>query len=162
MSTAMNKSDEDFERWMKVAVEIAVEGVASGESPFGAVIVDANDKAIACVPNRVNTTHNPTAHAETTAIAEACQKRGTLQLNDCILYATGEPCPMCVAAAAMAGIATIVFGASERVIRLAGYQTFGLTARQFLAATDSGIKIIGPLLEAECTALLLNHPKDSI
>jgi guanine deaminase len=65
--------------------------------PFGAVVVRAG-KIAGRGWNRVTSTNDPTAHAEVTAIRRACKKLGTFQLDDCELYTSCEPCPMCLAA----------------------------------------------------------------
>jgi tRNA(Arg) A34 adenosine deaminase TadA len=77
--------------------------------PFGCVIV-RQGQVIARGNNRVTSTNDPTAHAEVTAIREACQKLGTFQLNDCELYTSCEPCPMCLAAIYWARIPEVYYG----------------------------------------------------
>lgn len=81
--------------FMERAVELAKENVNNGGEPFGAVVVK-DGKIIGEGVNRVRATNDPTAHAEIEAIREACQALGTTDLSDCELYASGEPCPMCL------------------------------------------------------------------
>lgn len=91
----MTTEDKQF---MKRAIELAQEGMNSNAGgPFGAVVVK-DGKIIAEGFNRVTSTNDPTAHAEVTAIREACKKLGTFQLDDCIIYTSCEPCPMCLGA----------------------------------------------------------------
>lgn len=78
--------------------------------PFGAVIVDENDKVIAISSNTVLGSHDPTAHAEVNAIRMACQVLGTHDLSGCKLYATGYPCPMCLSAIIWANIKKVYYG----------------------------------------------------
>lgn len=78
--------------------------------PFGAVITDKNGEVIAVNSNRVLGTHDPTAHAEITAIRDACKKLGTHDLSGCTMYATGYPCPMCLGAMIWANIKTCYYG----------------------------------------------------
>lgn len=78
--------------------------------PFGAAIVDSNGNIIAVNSNRVLADHDPTAHAEITAIREACKKLGTHDLSGCVMYATGYPCPMCLGAMIWANIKTCYYG----------------------------------------------------
>lgn len=88
----------DKQTFMQRAVELARHNVTehNGE-PFGAVIVkDGN--IIGEGVNRVQQDHDPTAHAEIAAIREACAALGTTDLSECELYASGEPCPMCLSA----------------------------------------------------------------
>jgi guanine deaminase len=84
--------------YMRRAVALALENVqANRGGPFGAVIV-RNGEIIAEGTNQVTTTNDPTAHAEVMAIREACAKLGTFELADCEIYASCEPCPMCLGA----------------------------------------------------------------
>ena len=84
-------------RFMQMAIDLSIENVANGGGPFGAVIV-RDDEVIATGTNRVVPNSDPTAHAEVMAIREACQKLQTFDLSGCILYASCEPCPMCLSA----------------------------------------------------------------
>jgi tRNA(Arg) A34 adenosine deaminase TadA len=91
----MTKKDQTF---MKRAIQLAEKGMDSNAGgPFGCVIVK-DDKIIAEGFNRVTSTNDPTAHAEVVAIREACRKLGSFQLDDCIIYTSCEPCPMCFGA----------------------------------------------------------------
>lgn len=83
---------------MRTAIRLSlVKMQANCGGPFGAVVV-RNGKIIGRGWNRVTSINDPTAHAEITAIRDACQKLKTFQLNDCELYTSCEPCPMCLAA----------------------------------------------------------------
>ncbi|MEM7659230.1 MAG: nucleoside deaminase [Bacteroidota bacterium] len=86
------------EAFMKEALRLAEENVGSGVGgPFGCVIVK-DGEIIARGQNRVTETIDPTAHAEVVAIREACQHLNSFQLTDCEVYASCEPCPMCLGA----------------------------------------------------------------
>ena len=78
--------------------------------PFGAVIVDKNNKVIAISSNTVLGSHDPTAHAEINAIRKAGEVLGTHDLSGCKLYATGYPCPMCISAIIWANIHDVYYG----------------------------------------------------
>lgn len=78
--------------------------------PFGAAIVDSEGNIIAVSSNRVLGDHDPTAHAEITAIREACKILGTHDLSGCVMYATGYPCPMCLGAIIWANIKECYYG----------------------------------------------------
>ena len=83
---------------MRAAIELSIENVKSGNGgPFGAVIVK-NEEIIARGVNEVTSKNDPTAHAEVVAIREACDKLGTFQLEECEIYCSCEPCPMCLGA----------------------------------------------------------------
>jgi len=84
--------------FMSRAIELAKKGVNSNAGgPFGAVIVK-NGKIIAEGFNKVTSKNDPTAHAEVVAIRKACKKLNSFQLDDCIIYTSCEPCPMCLGA----------------------------------------------------------------
>ena len=98
------------ENFMQEAVRLAEEGMRSNRGgPFGCVIVRRGE-IIARGRNCVTSTNDPTAHAEVTAIREACQHLHTFQLVDCELYASCEPCPMCLAAIYWARIPIVYYG----------------------------------------------------
>jgi guanine deaminase len=88
-------TNEDF---MQRALDLALERVRANEGgPFGAVIVRGG-AIVAEGWNEVTSTNDPTAHAEVVAIRRACAKFGTFNLSDCEIYASCEPCPMCLGA----------------------------------------------------------------
>jgi tRNA(Arg) A34 adenosine deaminase TadA len=98
------------ENFMEEAVRLADEGMRSYRGgPFGCVIVRRGE-IIARGSNCVTSTNDPTAHAEVTAIRQACRNLETFQLTDCELYTSCEPCPMCLAAIYWARIPTVYFG----------------------------------------------------
>jgi tRNA(Arg) A34 adenosine deaminase TadA len=83
--------------YMQEAIRLAIDGVnASRGGPFGAVVVQGG-QIIGRGCNQVTSTNDPTAHAEVVAIREACQRLGTFRLAGCEIYASCEPCPMCLA-----------------------------------------------------------------
>lgn len=85
------------EKFMRLAIEKSLESVDNGGGPFGAVIVK-DDEVVAVASNSVTLDNDPTAHAEVNAIRMACKKLGTFDLSGCEIYASCEPCPMCLAA----------------------------------------------------------------
>jgi guanine deaminase len=99
--------------FMQQAIAAAIEGLRAGEGgPFGALVA-RGDEVVAVACNRVLSRNDPTAHAEIEAIRAACAKLSTYHLEGCDLYATCEPCPMCLAAAYWAR-ADRVFHACDR------------------------------------------------
>jgi tRNA(Arg) A34 adenosine deaminase TadA len=105
---------------MREAIDLAVNNVAEGGGPFGCVIV-RDGKVIARGVNRVTQTNDPTAHAEVVAIREACQALGDFQLAGCEVYASCEPCPMCMAAIYWARPERVFFAASKADAAGAGF-----------------------------------------
>uniref|UniRef100_A0A5B7C175 CMP/dCMP-type deaminase domain-containing protein n=1 Tax=Davidia involucrata TaxID=16924 RepID=A0A5B7C175_DAVIN len=85
-------------KFLTRAVEEAYKGVECGDGgPFGAVVVH-NDEVVVSCHNMVLKNTDPTAHAEVIAIREACKKLNQIELSDCEIYASCEPCPMCFGA----------------------------------------------------------------
>ncbi len=93
---------------MTMAIELSERNIEEGGGPFGAVIV-REDEVIAAAANRVVPNNDPTAHAEVNAIREACAKLQTFSLKGCTIYASCEPCPMCLSAIYWAGIDRVCY-----------------------------------------------------
>lgn len=107
----MTERDEYF---MKRAIAMAEKGMNSNAGgPFGCVIVK-DDEIVAEGHNKVTSTNDPTAHAEVVAIREACQKLNTFQLEDCIIYTSCEPCPMCFGAIYWARPKMVYFACTKK------------------------------------------------
>lgn len=84
--------------FMRQAIQLSKNGMENDEGgPFGAVVVK-DGKIVGRGNNKVSSTNDPTAHAEVVAIRDACKNLGTFQLDDCIIYTSCEPCPMCLGA----------------------------------------------------------------
>ncbi len=104
-------SDIDY---MDEAVKSAIKGMDANEGgPFGCVIVK-DGKIIGKGNNKVTSTNDPTAHAEITAIREACKNLNSFQLEGCIIYTSCEPCPMCLGAIYWARPDKVYFGCSQQ------------------------------------------------
>ena len=100
------------EKYMKEAIRLAKKAASLGEVPVGAVIVQ-NGMIIARGYNRREIDQNGLSHAELAAILRACKKLNSWRLEDCTLYVTLEPCPMCTGAIINTRIPRVVFGASD-------------------------------------------------
>lgn len=98
--------------WLALAIDLAVANVADGGGPFGAVIVRDGD-VVAQGQNRVTRDLDPTAHAEVEAIRAAGRALGDFSLVGCTLYASCEPCPLCVSASLWARLDRVVFAADR-------------------------------------------------
>lgn len=110
--------------FLQKAVEEAYEGVRSGEGgPFGAVIVRGDEVVVSC-HNVVLKDTDPTAHAEVTAVREACKKLGRYDLSDCEIYASCEPCPMCFGAIHLSKLKRLVYGAQAEAALAIGFDDF--------------------------------------
>jgi tRNA(Arg) A34 adenosine deaminase TadA len=111
---------EQDQLYLAQAIELAKNSVAQGGGPFGAVIV-RDHQIIGRGQNRVTLNNDPTAHAEITAIRNACATIQHFSLADCILYASCEPCPMCYAAIYWARIKRVVYAATGKDAKAAGF-----------------------------------------
>ncbi len=91
-------SNQDELTFMQEAIKLSIANVTEGKGgPFGAVVVK-DGKIIARGANSVTSTNDPTAHAEVVAIRNACKELNSFQLDDCDIYTSCEPCPMCLGA----------------------------------------------------------------
>jgi tRNA(adenine34) deaminase len=100
-------------QWMSRAIALANEAGEAGDVPVGAIVVDRAGNAIAQASNRKERDKDPTAHAEILVLRKASQILQTWHLNDCTLYVTLEPCPMCAGAIVQARIGLLVYGADD-------------------------------------------------
>ena len=109
------------EKFLKMAINLAKKSAKEGlGGPFGAVIVK-NGKVIAKAHNSVVPSSDPTAHAEVNAIREACKKLKDFELKDCIIYASAEPCPMCLGAIYWARPKALYYAADKKLAAKAGF-----------------------------------------
>ncbi len=140
--------------FMSAALKEAQKAALRGEIPVGAVIVQ-NGEIIAAAGNQREEKRNALSHAEIEAIRIACEKLQRWRLDDCELYVTLEPCPMCAGAILNARIKTVVFGAydsrwgcADSVINL------------FNLPFDQRPEVYGGIREDECLAILQNFFKE--
>lgn len=100
------------ETYMREAIALARANIRAGGRPFGAVLV-RDGQVIARAVNEMHGSHDPTAHAEIQAIRQAGQHLGSVRLDGCVVYASGHPCPMCLAAMHLCGIQAAYFAYSN-------------------------------------------------
>ena len=136
---------------MARAFELAREGVAKGNAPFGALLVK-DGKVLAEFHNSVATTRNTVHHAETGLIATFSPSIPRADFAAATLYTSAEPCTMCCGAIRFAGIGRVVFGvteaAFERIIT-GETRTNHLGSKEVFARTAPQVKVLGPLMESE-------------
>ena len=107
--------------FMRRAIRLAAEGVENGVGgPFGAVVVK-DGVVIAEGQNSVPSTNDPTAHAEIVALRRACEKLGSFHLQGCEVYASCEPCPMCLSALYWAHVDRVYFAGTRHDAADAGF-----------------------------------------
>ena len=114
----VSNMDREF---LRQAIELARQGVEEGKGgPFGYVIVRGG-RIVGSGCNGVTSTNDPTAHAEVVAIRDACARLGHFQLTGCVLYASCEPCPMCLGAIYWARPERVVYAATRQQAAAAGF-----------------------------------------
>ena len=107
----IDRTNSDY--FMRLALQEAEAAADENEVPVGAVIVHGERNVIASDHNRREQLRDPTAHAEMLAITQAAEALGSWRLDDCTLYVTLEPCPMCAGAIVLARIPRVVYGAAD-------------------------------------------------
>lgn len=100
------------QQYLQEAIRLARANMEAGGRPFGAVIV-RDGQVIATAVNEIHKTQDPTSHAELNAIRAASHKLGTSSLAGCAVYASGHPCPMCMAAMRLAGVTEVAYAYSN-------------------------------------------------
>ncbi|MCX7877947.1 MAG: nucleoside deaminase [Ignavibacteria bacterium] len=142
----------DHNKFMQMAIDKALEGVKSGQSPFGACIVK-DGKVIACEHNIVLASCDITAHAEIHAIRNACKNLQTIDLSGCEIYSTCEPCPMCFTAIHWARIDRIYYGASISDAEKFGFNELRVSNKELKNIGGSKVEIIPEILKKQCIEL---------
>ena len=136
------------ERFMEEALALAREAAAAGEVPVGCVIV-RNGQIVGRGRNRREEKRATASHAEMEAIARANEALGTWQLEDCELYVTLEPCPMCAGAILNARIPRVYYGARDSAMGACGG-----VLNLFMEDFPSRPALVGGILEADCRRVL--------
>lgn len=134
---------------MAEALALAKEAAAEGEIPVGCVIVDENGVCIGRGRNRRESRRDATAHAEIEAIRSACETKGDWRLEDCSLFVTLEPCPMCAGAILNARLKTVVYAAREPKSG-----SLGSVIDLYTERYGYHPKVYGGVCKDECAALL--------
>ena len=145
---------KDAIRYLMEANREAVQARSTGNTPFGAVLVDASGEIIMRQGNAEHDLHDATAHAEFVLASRASRTYDKQYLWGCTLYTTCEPCPMCTGGIYWANIGKIVFGITEeRLLEMTGADdknpTFHMGAEKIIAAGQKEIALEGPIPEME-------------
>ena len=136
------------EYYMEAALTLAREAAAAGEVPVGCVIV-RNGQIVGRGRNRREEKHATASHAEMEAIAQANETLGTWRLDECELYVTLEPCPMCAGAILNARIRRVWYGARD-----AAMGACGGVVNLFMEEFPNRPALVGGILEEECRQVL--------
>lgn len=151
MTEIINNIDlkADDERYMQLALALAIEAAIAGEVPVGAIVVK-DGVVIGRGGNSPIDTHDPTAHAEIAALRDAAKNVGNYRLVGCSLYVTLEPCAMCTGAIQHARIARLIYGANDPKTGACG-SVVDLMADPKL---NHHTQVISGVLAEECGAIL--------
>lgn len=106
--------EHPIEKYMRKCIELAIEAAKLGQYPLASVVVNGEGNIVSSEINTLISTPDPTAHPELLAIRQAAMKRNNRYIEDCVLYTTLEPCPMCTSATIWAKMAGIVYGATQQ------------------------------------------------
>jgi tRNA(Arg) A34 adenosine deaminase TadA len=146
----MNKNDL---RLIRECIQIAWQARENGNHPFGALLADASGEVLLRAENSVVTNGDITAHAELNLVREASSSYPPEYLEECTLYTSTEPCPMCSGAIFWSNIRRVVYGLSEeslyRMIGEDSEEILKLNCRDVFNQGKKDIQVIGPLLEDE-------------
>ena len=112
-----------MDKYFEEAIKVARNGISNGEGgPFGAVVVDSEGKIVGIGNNKVLINNDPTAHAEVTAIRNACKNLNTYDLTGCVIYTTSEPCPMCLSAIIWSNIKDVYYSTNRKEVANIGFR----------------------------------------
>lgn len=140
------------EQYMAQAIETACQNL---KRPFGALLVDMREgEVLAAAVNR--SYRNPVAHGELEAIREAGRTaKGDIRWEECTLYTTAEPCPMCMTGILWTGIARVVYGTSAHTLKEMGFRSIDLPAAEIVQRAGESLpcELVGGVKESECNAL---------
>jgi len=145
---------------MRAAIDAARRGLEQGQTPFGAAIV-RGDELVVAGHNMVWQATDITAHAEVTAIRQACRSLKTIDLTGCTIYSTCEPCPMCFSACHWARLDRIVYGAAIADAAAAGFNELPVSNVELKRLGASRVEIVAGILRDECRQLFqlwMNDP----
>src|ERR1700751_4145650 len=158
--TVTHRSSQHMDNpFMARAIQLSIENVLSGlGGPFGAVIV-RDGSIVAEGVNRVTSTNDPTAHSEVVAIREACSKLGLFELKGCQLYASCEPCPMCLGAIYWARLARIYFANTAEDAAKIGFDDSFLYSELKQPHFDRSIPMVQMMRENALTAFRVWNEK---
>jgi len=138
---------------MSKALELAKKGYEESGFAIGAIIVKG-DEIISQGFNTSKKDSDPTAHAEIVAIRNACKKLGTRKLEDCYLYTTYEPCPMCASATIWAKIKGIIYGASGEDSSKTHPWRVNISSEEVLKHGTPSVELYPEFMREECKNLL--------
>ncbi len=141
---------------MQSAIKLANKAYKIDEVPIGAIIINSKGEILASQHNQKEIHHNPIGHAEILAIQEAASKISNWRLEDCTLYVTLEPCPMCMSAIQQSRMKQVIFGAYDPK---GGALSLGLNLNNNQKLNHS-FSVIGGIMHYECSQILSQFFKE--
>ncbi len=143
----------DAERFLRMAIEEGDRAARDGNTPYGAVLVAPDGTIAATGRNQTVEMHDPSSHAELNAVRDACRAMGTLTLPGYRMYASGQPCPMCMTAMIGVGLAEVWYAAPAA-------PGTALASPEELAerAGEGAPEVIGGVLADEARAMMTRLP----
>ena len=147
------EADRGREKWMRLALEQARKGAVADEVPVGAVVVGPEGTLLSEAHDERMAMRDPTAHAEILALRRAAQLLGDWRLEDCDLYVTLEPCPMCAGALILARLRRLIYGA----LSPKGGAIVSHTRLLDVATFNHRVEVIGGVLAEECGKVLSDY-----
>lgn len=145
---------------MQLAIDKCRAGIARGESPFGCALA-IGDRVVAVSHNLVLSTTDISAHAEISALREACRVEHKLHFADAVVATTCEPCPMCTAALHWARVGRVYYGASIDDAQSAGFNELRLSSSELVRLSGSSLLLTSGVLAEECRGLFDEWKKNS-
>jgi len=144
------------ETFIKAAIALAAEARRQGNHPFGALLV-LDGEVVLTTTNSVNTSGDPTAHAETNLVAAAITRLSPAQIARATLYTSCEPCAMCVGKMYWAGVRSVVYGLSSEELAVLAGADFLVPCRELFQRATGTVAVVGPLLTEEARAVHLGY-----
>jgi tRNA(Arg) A34 adenosine deaminase TadA len=153
----LSGSERD-KHFLRRSFDLAGRAITHGNHPFGAILIDQNGNVLIEMENGYMPAHDATAHAERLIATQACTTLSPDVLRHATLYSSAEPCAMCAGAIYWSGIGRLVYGLSERRLRmLTGNHpenpTLDLPCREVFKRGQRPTEVIGPMLEDEAAAV---------
>jgi tRNA(Arg) A34 adenosine deaminase TadA len=154
-------TNQAAEQLMRRAIEECYAGLDSGQTPFGAVIANRSGDIVCAAHNSVFRDSDPTAHAEVTAIRQCCNLVKGIDLSGGVIVSTCEPCPMCAAAIHWARLSRLIYGASIKDAKDAGFNELSVSCENLYRLGGSRVEVWSGALREECKELFQDWMKRS-
>ncbi len=153
----------DDEIFMRKALNLAQQAVEHGNQPYGALVVRGGKVVVQGYSTKI-TSRDISRHAELTVASQAAMLLSKDEIQDCTLYTSTEPCPMCTGAIYWSGIGRVVFGCPNEDLDLILKGNVGISCREILSRASRKVEVVGPVLREEAVELHRSYwarPRDT-